>query len=33
MCEDPKERAVNEEPNPTEAFLKAKEAAAAALAA
>lgn len=34
MCTDPEERTVNEEPNPTEAFLKAKEAAeAAALAA
>jgi len=33
MCSDPEERKVNEEPNPTEAFLAAKEAAAAALAA
>jgi len=29
MCRDPEERKVNEEPNPTEAFLAAKEAAAA----
>jgi len=30
MCSDPEERNVNEEPNPTEAFLAAKEKAAAA---